>query len=363
MSQQLSPARLTRSKALSLGLLLIPYFLYMGFIIRSDTGPIDYETFMVIGQRILAGENPYGPNSYYPLPFGMVFALLSALPRAVSMAIWLIGQLLVFLAIAGWEPWVLLFSPVFAHFVGGQAGVFAVLGLWGYRKNAYGLGGAWLALTLLKPQLALVPVGYALVTWFKSMMRTRVVPKGFLQMVSATALIFLPAFVLMPDWPIHWLKNPRPFFERALSALVPRTLLAVGISPDSPAFWAILIAAALILLILTWYLAKRCLTLELAVTWGFIISPLVHDYDLVQLVPLLDSRRLQFAAVLSSVPGWLVIFSMYGNDSAWYVFSLIAPVVLIVMIWSQRHVPRTLAENHVEAAGPRSLEATGEVAQ
>ena len=339
------------AKALAPWLALIPYVLYGLFIIRADRGPVDYETFMAIGHRFLSGASPYGPNSYYPLPFVILFAALSALPRAISMAIWFFGPLAVFLMTAGWDPWVLLFAPVFAHFVGGQADVFAVLGLWGFHKNTRGLGGAWLALTLLKPQLALVPVTYAIVHWIILLRKTRAFPKPLLQFLGASALVYIPACVLLPTWPLQWLANPRPLFERAMSAIIPRTLLVMGIPPNTAAYWVILVAAAFILLVIVWHLARRRVTLALSVVWGFVVSPLVHDYDLVQLVPILATRREHLAAILSSLPGWLVIIFMYGNDKAWYVVSFIAPVLLAVMLREVRvNSVAQSTHNVVEAA-------------
>jgi hypothetical protein len=308
---------------------------YLAFIVRTDQGPIDFETFMRIGQRFLAAQT-LTANSYYPLPFVLVFAGLSALPRAVSMTIWLMAPLAVILLAAEWQPWVLLFSPVFGHFVGGQADVFAVLGLWGFRRNVHGLGGAWLALTLFKPQLALVPVGYAVVTWFLTARRTRTLPRGALQFLAAALLIYLPTFIIMPDWPLRWLSWPRPLFERAMSAAIPRLLLAAGVEPQSPLFWMLLVVAALGLLAIIWRFARK-ISLAMIVAWGFIVSPFVHDYDLVQLVPVLETPRVRLAAILSSIPGWFVILFLYGNDHAWSAFALIAPTVLAVMLWTRRH--------------------------
>ena len=126
--------QLTRFSGLVL--LLVPYLLYLGFIIWNNRGPIDYETFMEIGQRLLSGGRVYGVNSYYPMPFVMVFGLFSALPRPLSMALWLLLPLACVLLVSGWRPSALLFAPVFGHFVGGQTAVFGMLGLWGYRRNA-----------------------------------------------------------------------------------------------------------------------------------------------------------------------------------------------------------------------------------
>jgi hypothetical protein len=329
------------SRVLALALLLIPYLLYLVFIVAADRGPVDYETFMEIGRRFSAGLNPYGPNSYYPLPFVMLFGFLSSLARPLSMAIWFGAPLLAILAASGWQPWALLFAPVFGHFVGGQTDLFAVLGLWGFRRDVRRLGGVWLAFTLLKPQLALVPVGYALVTWIATFRARKTLPPAAAQFLLATAILYLPAFVIMPDWPVHWLASPRPFFERAMSGVVPRALLLTGILPTSLAFWAILAVAGIGLLLLIRRSASR-LSLDLCVLWSFVVSPLAHDYDLVQLVPVLEAPRLRVAAILSSIPGWAVILFAYAIDQAWMVFAVIAPVLLAVhlrSIKSQAPVP------------------------
>jgi hypothetical protein len=318
-------------KALLPWIALAPYLLYAAYIILGGRGPVDFETFMSIGARLASGLNPYGPNSYYPLPFVFLFAALSLLPKPIAMALWFFGPLAVILMASNWRPWVLLFAPVFAHFVGGQADIFAVLGLWGFNTNSRGLSGAWLALTLLKPQLAVVPVTFAMVGWVLSIRSTRTFPKPLIQFLLTTAILFIPSFFLRPDWPIQWLKYPRPFFERAMSAVLPRTLLASGV-PPSTAYWVTLILGGSLLLILIWRLARRRLTLALSVMWGFLVHPLVHDYDLVQMVPILATPRARLAAILSSLPGWLVILFMYGNDRAWYAFSFIAPVVIAVML-------------------------------
>ncbi|MDX9864272.1 MAG: hypothetical protein RBT34_05635 [Anaerolineaceae bacterium] len=65
------------------------------------------------------------------------------------------------------------------------------------------------------------------------------------------------------------------------------------------------------------------------------VNPLVHDYDLIQLVPLLDTPRRMLAAVLLSLPGWLVILFAYTNDSAWYAFTIIAPGILAAVLWER----------------------------
>ena len=58
----------------------------------------------------------------------------------------------------------------------------------------------------------------------------------------------------------------------------------------------------------------------------------MHDYDLIQVIALLDRPVHRWAAVLASIPTWLVIFFAYGNNNAWYAVTFIPPIVLAVML-------------------------------
>ncbi|MBL8045831.1 MAG: DUF2029 domain-containing protein [Anaerolineales bacterium] len=316
-----------------LAISLAPYLAYLSFIIQLNQGPIDYETFMQIGQRWRDGAEVYVENSYYPLPYVMIFAAFSALPRPLSMALWLGWPVLAVLIITRGRAWALWFAPVFAHFVGGQSSALAMLGLWGFRRNLQtdsAKAGMWLSLMTLKPQLGLLPILFAVGQWYKLYRATGRVPRSAWSFGLATAAIYLPSFILMPDWPVRWLSVPRPFFERALAGFVPRTL------------WVLLgeqtVAIVVLWLILTGLIlagiwrATRRFSLEALVLWGFVVNPLVHDYDLLQLVPVLEDKKLAWAAVLASLPTWWVILFAYNVDAAWYLVTLIAPVVLFMYL-------------------------------
>jgi hypothetical protein len=319
--------KLTFRNLLAAAILLVPYILYVAFIIRANQGPVDYETFMEIGHRLLAGKEVYGENSYYPLPFVMIFACFSWLPRPLSMALWFLLPVLLALAIAGWRPYPLLFAPVFSHFVGGQTSVFGLLGLWGYRRQIAPeniSGGIWLGLTLLKPQLGLVPLAFAISQWVSYFRSRRRIPRQAWAWGITMLILYLPSFFLMPDWLHRWLQSPRPLFERAMSGFIPRTLLILGANPRGVSYWLIGGALGALLLSAIWLLNRRRLPFDAVILWSFVTSPLVHDYDLIQIVPLLDTPLLQWAAVILSLPGWWVILTAYGSDSAWYAFTIIA---------------------------------------
>jgi len=319
-------------------LLFIPYLLYIIFAIRVNRTGVDYETFMEIGHRLVTGSEVYGENSYYPMPVVMVFAFFSLLPRPVSIAIWLLTPVLAALVITGGNPLVLIFAPVFGHFLGGQTSVFGMIGLWGYRKHlepSRAVGGFFLALMLLKPQLGIVPLAFAFVQWWKEFRALKRIPRQAWAWLISLAAFYLPGFLLIPDWPARWLSHPRPLFERALSGIVPRTLLYL-VAPQTLTYWLILIVVGVFLLWGIWRLNHRCLTLDLLVLWNFVVSPLVHDYDLIQLVPLLETPRLIALAVLLSIPGWFVILFAYNVDSAWYAFTIIAPGILSAVLYRER---------------------------
>ena len=319
-------------------LLLTPFLIYTGLAVYTDRGPVDYETFMDIGGRLLAGGDVYGENSYYPMPYVMIFAAIAWLPRQLGIALWLLGPVLAALFISGGNPLVLLFAPVFGHFAGGQSSVFGMLGLWGYRKHTqsdHAAGGVWLGLTMLKPQLGIIPLAFAAVQWWKSLRTEKRIPRQAWAFALTAALIYLPGFLILPDWPARWLNSPRPLFERALSGFVPRTLLYLFPGGQTGSYWLVWAGVALLLFLAVWFLARKQITLDLAVLWGFVVNPLVHDYDLIQLVPLLDTPRRMLSAVLLSLPGWLVILFAYTNNSAWYAFTIIAPGVLGAVLWEK----------------------------
>jgi hypothetical protein len=322
-------------------LLLIPYILYVWFIIQHNQGSVDYETFMRIGQRFIDGDEIWGENSYYPFPYVMIFALFSWLPRPIGMLIWHLAPVMIALAISAWDPWILAFAPLFGHMVGGQTAVFAMLGTWGYRRHADSQawqGGMWLALTLLKPQLGLVPIGWAIIQWWRFFHRTKLVPRQAWSCVATTAIIYLPGFILMPDWLLRWLSVPRPLFLRALSGFIPRTLLVCHI--QGPVFLVILLTLAVLTLWLVWCVGGRQIDFDSIMLWGYVVNPLVHDYDLIQLLPCLYNSRLRCIAALLSIPGWLVILFAYANDMAWYVFTIIAPGLLFTMLLHSRKLKK-----------------------
>jgi hypothetical protein len=322
-----------RLPALSVAALLVApvYAAYLVFILTQQQAGVDYHTFVLIGQRFLDGYNVYTfDNSYYPLPYVMIFAVLAALPSVISIALWHMVPLVAVLMAARWQAWPLLFAPVFAHFVGGQTSVVGLLAVYGflrYRDEWY--GGAWLAVAMLKPQLALLPLLWCALDWWPRL-RHRQIPPQAAAFVIVTGLIYLPSLIIAPTWPLDWLSASRPLFERAMAGFVPRTLvILMGTGPWMWLAWAGVTLPALL------FLLRRRPDFATFLLVGSVFHPLIHDYDLIQLVPVLNTPHLQRAALLASVPTWVVIVFAYGNDRAWYVVTLI-PLVTAWVAWRER---------------------------
>jgi hypothetical protein len=334
----------TKRNRVFIPVLLIPYFLYLAYIISANRGAIDYETFMAIGQRFLHGQPVWIESSYYPIPYVIIFAFFSLLPRGVSMLIWHAGPVLIALAITNWSPWILLFGPLYGNMVGGQSAIFAMLGLWGYRKHINTddwRAGFWLGILLLKPHLGIFPILWACLHWFGYVRRERRIPRQAIGFVATGIGLFLPGFLIMPDWVVQWqqrLHQYNPIIIRTEAGFIPRTLLFFT-DRGSPSFWIPLLITAGLLLIIIWAIQRTWLTFDVYILWSTVISPLVHDYDVIQLIPLLDTPRKQLIAAVLSIPLWFVILLAYGNDQAWYVVTLIPLGLLLFNLFVQKQEP------------------------
>jgi hypothetical protein len=329
-------------------LLLSLYVFYIFFVISIDRGPVDYETFMSIGQKFVGHEAIYTTNSYYPLPYAAIFGVFSLLPRPISLFLWLLLPVIAALFITKFSPFTLLFAPLFGHFVGGQSAIFGLIGFWGYREHADPeniAGGVWLSLTTLKPQLGIAPILWASVAWMKYIRATRRIPKQAISFVISVLAIYAPAFFFFPNWMGEWLQNPRPLFLRALSGIVPRILVTLA-PENSVFFWAVLCLSCGLLFFIIWKITRQQISLDVFTLFSFLISPLMHDYDLIQLIPMIKSTREKAAAVLLSLPGWVVIFTQYTNDMAWFVFTLIAPGLLILKLHQIHKYNKDLEPNN-----------------
>ena len=142
---------------------------------------------------------------------------------------------------------------------------------------------------------------------------------------GSTILIFLPWFFVNPNWFIQWISNPRSLRLRAMAGIFPRLMMYLRL--PTMAYWGILGIITLLLVFLLFKTKK--ISLDHFVLIGFMVLPILHDYDLIQIIPILDNRKKRLVAVLASIPLWLTILFAYDNDHAWITASLIAPILLV----------------------------------
>lgn len=336
LSHVISPhnPRITRKStvlsALAFVVLALLYVAYFAFITSSGRSGVDYHTFMDIGARWNAGQPIYLDNSYYPMPYVLVFALFAALPLTLSIALWHAIPVFTALAAAQWRLWPLAFAPLFAHMLGGQTAVVGLLAVYGYLHwRDDWRGGAALALATLKPQLALLPLLWVGVSWLHTTYQRRRIPPQALAFTAVTALLYLPTFALCPGWVSDWLASPRPLFARAIAAPIPR--LAVMLFGNSTAAWGMIAAGLLAFALFCWRYRPGFEAFMLA---GLVVMPFIHDYDLIIFIPVVTALRLQRAAVVASIPLWLTIVLAYTNDQAWFTVALI-PLTLALCSWLQ----------------------------
>jgi len=95
-----------------------------------------------------------------------------------------------------------------------------------------------------------------------------------------------------------------------------------------------------------WKLKGNSHSLDVLLLASSVINPLVHDYDLIQILPTIWGPIMPLASVALSLPGWWTITTRYGIDTAWVTFSISAPGLLMTYIYQCRR--------HLETADNRT---------
>jgi hypothetical protein len=159
----------------------------------------------------------------YPLPSMIFFAPFGFLPFELARVVWitlleigLVALMVLSLRLANWTPnrnllaALLFFNILWYH--GARAvilGQFAVIeavllagALVAVQNNRDEIGGLLLALSLSKPQMSFLLIPFVLL-WALSMRRWRLL----LSTIGSTILIGGIFLLLIPDWPIQWLRQ------------------------------------------------------------------------------------------------------------------------------------------------------------
>lgn len=254
--------------------------------------------------------------SFYPATFYVAFCALAHHAPALNLLLWMLLPLVTAFMLSGGRAAILAYPPLFLLILLGQSTTWVMLML--VLIAHYEQGGkvrAWhgiaVASFFFKPHLAALGLLYLLWRWRKS-------PATLAVALGMALALLIPAFAYLPSWVGEWLAQGRRGFEIGSMVSVAGWWVRMFNLPFAPSasvqllVWGISAGVAVGLLGLAYWrrgklefydwLLVLCLTL-----------PLIHDYDLVILLPFIALRpRLLLVALVCGALAWL--FAMFSRQ-------------------------------------------------
>jgi len=340
---------------------------------------------------LIQGQNPYSTIAGFNLPFTAIFFFLplGLLDFALARAIWLtIIESSLFLLIiigvdfSGWKvpikslPFVILTGLVWYYGIRAifltQFSVLVLLMIYGglllIQKKQDVLGGFLLALSISQPETAILLLLFITI-WALAAKRYQLLASMF----SGMAFLVVLSIILLPGWPIQWLRSL--FGPAGLSILYTSTLskFAYQVPGIRLGLALILNLSVLVLLVIEW--ATSIKAAQSMFVWLAMITMVVNSLtkiradaiDIIGLLPVIfyiimviqekwkaigDGMAIVIFVSLVILP-WLnnIILWRHGSRET-LSFNLILPVLcLVVLVWikgwahrSQRLPLETLIE-------------------
>lgn len=299
-----------------LGLALLLAYWGIGEFIRG-LPPYDYLHLMSSSQQFCFSQSTFefGWPHLYPASFYTTFCLLYRTIPPVLSFVWLMIPFFAVLLLAGRRSAVLVYPPFVILLILGQSTwlLFPIYGLVAYRVNHppkwwYGI---FLFGAVFKPHIALMGVAWLVYRWYRYR-------NFWLTAVATWVILLLPGFLMRPTWLFEWLPSGRGFEPISLGsiAIVPVRLLGIdvnrviGMDPGAGNQAMIWLFCGLFALFLLFSLYKRRGRLEFY-DWLLVFcfaNPLLNDYDLIIILPLiaLFPRRL-LLALTSGILVWVYV--------------------------------------------------------
>jgi hypothetical protein len=244
-------------------------------------------------------------RNFYPAPFYSLFCVPDQLAPDALFLIWMLFPLIWALLLARMRASIFAFTPLFLHILLGQSTAFLIplFYLASTPRPPRWWYGVILATALLKPHIAAPAVLILLWRWRHHW-------RALLVGAITSIAILIPTFLHTPNWIQQWLGSARGY-EIVSLVTVPRIVIRAFDMPYVPApdqqrlIWGLAIAAAAILLGLLWARRKKLAFYDVFLVFCF-TAPLVHDYDLVILIPFLVQRpRRLLLALVAGLPAWV----------------------------------------------------------
>lgn len=272
----------------------------------------------------------------YPLPSMIFFGPFGLLPYPIARTIWMtileIGLpilTLIGIRISGWRParpimvLLLVFSVIWYHSVRAMIlGQFAVIealliagALLAIQRNQNTLAGLLLALSICKPPMSFLIIPFILL-WAISIRRWSL----FLWTIGFMALIIGLSILIMPDWPLLWIREVITYPE--YSPAKPPVALIADLFP-SIASSVNLALTGLLLVYLFW---------EWILAWGKGDRWFQWAAAMTLVISSITVFRTATTNYLVMVPGMMLIFNAWVER--WGKAGVAALVVTLVILFA-----------------------------
>ena len=284
--------------------------------VLAEWHPYDYNLYLEMGRSARQGVNPIGPRHYYPLPTVLwIFAPLSLLPDWFRL-VWLIAPIFFILTLFGRRGLLLLaFTPLWYASSDAMVDGWLLLPMLWLLENRAGWAGIGAVALLMKPQIAILTIIFALARW----VWTRDW-RNLGAFAGALTLFCLPAFIFDPEW-----------MQRMLAVLPQRanesTALLPLLSSSLWSWWSLglwgqivliaLVAVSVILFIRAWRADDRRLVAFQCLNLLFV--PVLFMANSITLAPALSRRNELFVLVAVSLIAFALDLAAHGFGGV-YVF-------------------------------------------
>jgi hypothetical protein len=264
--------------------------------------PYDYAVYANMGRLVREGQNPYRAANYWIFPAILWVCVPLSWTPDWFVLVWILLPMISLLVIHRRDGLILLlFTPLWLVIADAMLEGALLLPVYWLLQDAAVTASLGAVALLTKPQLALLPVGKRAWDWLR---QTHKRPLAIF--LGALAAFILPSFVVMPDWPLAWLKV-LPMRAAETTTILPLmtasvwSWLALGIG--GKVFVLILLIMGGWLFWRAWRAGNSTPALLMA---GLFLTPVLFASSLFIAAAALRGRRQIELATALSLAAWLV---------------------------------------------------------
>jgi hypothetical protein len=305
---------------LAIGIAILLYELEQSVPVLLARRGTDYTLYVQWGSEYSPLEHSGAsvPN-YYPLPTTLwVFLPLSLLPNWFTL-VWTFVPFLFLLWLFRKSGIILWLSyPMLIQGSVGQMDGWLLLPLYWLFTNRPRLAGIGAALLLFKPQLAFLTILYALLAWL-----IRRDWHNFGAFIITLAILYLPAFVVNPLWPLIMLERMKIRASEPLLETRGASLWA-WIWHGGWTLWLLPIVALIAAALVIYVFMIRRRQIQAVHLLGLMVTPVLYSSNFVTIIPMLKTTRQIATLTTISWVGVVIDILAGGWGGAYVVIPLTA---------------------------------------